>query len=206
MERQTKPELRVGVVDGHPVARAGLSAFLGTEARIELIGEAEDGEGALRLVAAELPDLVVLGYHLSRGPDGVRVCRSIKRAPRQPRVLVLAGSNFAEAMLPFFLAGADSYLHRRSDRAVIVDAVRRTIAGESVWDLPDGAEPTSMPLGDPAAARLTSRELEVLTLKLHRRTNSEVASSLNISPHTVKHHVSSIIRKLGDIPGAGLRP
>jgi DNA-binding NarL/FixJ family response regulator len=109
-------------------------------------------------------------------------------------------------MLPFFLAGADSYLHRRSDRAVIVDAVRRTIAGESVWDLPEGAEPTSMPLGDPAATRLTSRELEVLTLKLHRRTNSEIASSLNISPHTVKHHVSSIIRKLGDIPGAGLRP
>lgn len=206
MGRQTSPELRVGVVDGYPVARAGLTAFLGTEARIELVGEAEDGEGALRLVAEELPDLVVLGYDLSRGPDGVRVCRAIKRSPHPPKVLVLAGSSFAEAMLPFFLAGADSYLHRRSDRPVIVDAVHRTAAGERIWDIADGAEPTSMPLGDPAAARLTSRELEVLTLKLHRRTNSEIASSLNISPHTVKHHVSSIIRKLGDIPGAGLRP
>jgi two-component system, NarL family, response regulator DevR len=206
MGRQTNPELRVGVVDGYPVARAGLSAFLGTEAPIRLVGEAEDGEGALRLVAAELPDLVVLGYYLSRGPDGVRVCRAIKRAPQQPRVLVLAGSNFAEAMLPFFLAGADSYLHRRSDRPGIVDAVHRTAAGERIWDVAGGTEPTSMPLGDPAAARLTSRELEVLTLKLHRHTNSEIASSLNISPHTVKHHVSSIIRKLGDIPGASLRP
>lgn len=59
--------------------------------------------------------------------------------------------------------------------------------------------------GDPAAARLTSRELQVLTLKLHRRTNSEIARSLNISLHTAKHHVSSIIRKLGEVPGAGLR-
>jgi CheY-like chemotaxis protein len=114
---QTNPALRVGVVDGYPVARAGLAAFLGTEARIRLVGEAEDGESALRLVAAELPDLVVLGYDLSRGPDGVRVCRAIKRGPHPPRVLVLAGSNFAEAMLPFFLAGADSYLHRRSGRS-----------------------------------------------------------------------------------------
>lgn len=193
------------MVDGYPVARAGLAAFLGTEARIRVVGEAEDGEGALRLVAEELPDLVVLGYDLSRGPDGVQVCRSIKRAPDPPRVLALTGSNHAEARLPFFLAGADSYLHRRSDRAEIVDAVRRTVAGESIWDVPEGTEPTAMLLGDPAAARLTSRELEVLTLKLHRRTNSEIAQGLNISLHTVKHHVSSIIRKLGEIPGASLR-
>jgi two-component system, NarL family, response regulator LiaR len=205
MGRQTNPALRVGVVDGYPVARAGLAAFLGTEARISLVGEAEDGESALRLMAAELPDLVVLGYDLSRGPDGVRVCRAIKRAPHPPRVLVLAGSSFAEAMLPFFLAGADSYLHRRSDRSGIVEAVHRTAAGERIWDTAEGTGPASLPLGDPAAAGLTSRELEVLTLKLQRRTNSEIAQSLNISLHTVKHHVSSIIRKLGDIPGAGPR-
>jgi DNA-binding NarL/FixJ family response regulator len=135
MGRQTNPELRVGVVDGYPVARAGLSAFLGTEARIRLVGEAEDGEGALRLVAADLPDLVVLGYYLSRGPDGVRVCRSIKRAPQQPRVLVLAGSNFAEAMLPFFLAGADSYLHRRS--------TARGLSTRSTEPLPERGSGTS---------------------------------------------------------------
>src|SRR5680860_358600 len=68
------------------------------------------------------------------------------------------------------LAGADSYLHLRSDRAAIVDAVHRTIAGESIWAVPEGTEPTAMLLGDPGGARLTSRELEVLTLKLHRRT------------------------------------
>jgi DNA-binding NarL/FixJ family response regulator len=200
------PDLRVGVVDGFPLARAGLATFLGTEPDLSLVGEAEEGDGALRLVAEEDPHIVVLGYDLMGGADGVQVCRSIKRAPEPPRVLALAGNNFAEARLPFFLAGADSYLHRRKDRAEIVDAVRRTIAGESIWDATEGTESTSMLLDDPAAARLTSRELEVLTLKLHRRTNPEIARSLNLSLHTVKHHVSSIIRKLGDIPGASLRP
>ena len=206
MGRSSNPDLRVGVVDGYPVSRAGLHAFLGSAADIRLVGEAEDGEGALRLVAEARPDLLLLGYDLSRGADGVQVCRSIKRAPDPPRVLVLTGHNFAEAMLPFFLAGADSYLPRRSDRAAIVDTVRRTAAGERIWKVPGEIEASSMLQGDPAAAHLTSRELEVLTLKLHRRTNPEIARSLNISLHTAKHHVSSIIRKLGEIPGAGLRP
>jgi len=193
-------------VDGYPVARAGLRGFLGAAPGIRPVGEAEDGEGALRLVAEELPDLVVLGFDLSSGPDGVQVCSSIKRIPEPVRVLVLAGQNFADSMLPFFLAGADSYLPRRSDGAAIVDAVHRTAAGERIWKVPEGVEGTSMLQDEPTAPRLTSRELEVLTLKLLRRTNSEIAQSLNISLHTAKHHVSSIIRKLGDTPGASLRP
>jgi DNA-binding NarL/FixJ family response regulator len=202
---QSEGPVRVGVVDGYPVSRAGLTAFLEGEPGITMIGEADDVEGALRLAAEERPDLIMLGYDLLRGPDGVQVCRSLKRTRIPPRVLALVGSNFAEARLPFFLAGADSYLHRRSDRTAIVNAVRRTFAGESVWDAPEGTESTSMLHGDPAAARLTSRELEVLTLKVHRHTNPEIARDLNLSLHTVKHHVSSIIRKLGEIPG-GLRP
>ena len=206
MGRQNNPDLRVGVVDGYPVARAGLQAFLGSAVGIRLVGEAEDGEGALRLVAEEQPDLLVLGYDLSGGSDGVQVCRSIKRLSDPPRVLVLAGHNLAEAMLPFFLAGADSYLPRSSDRATIVGAVRRTAADERLWLVPEGVEGTSKLQGDPAASGLTARELEVLTLKLNRRTNSEIARSLNISLHTAKHHVSSIIRKLDETLGVNLRP
>ncbi|MGH2774324.1 MAG: LuxR C-terminal-related transcriptional regulator [Actinomycetota bacterium] len=198
MGRTNNPDLRVGVVDGYPLARAGLRAFLGSAAGIRLVGEVDDGEGALRLVAEQGPDLLVLGYDLSTGPNGAQVCRSIKSAPDPPRVLALAGNNFAEAMLPLFLAGADSYMPRRSDRAAILEAVHRTAAGERIWTVPEGIEASSMLQGDPAAPGLTPRELEVLTLKLHRRTNSEIAQSLNISLHTVKHHVTRIIRKLGE--------
>lgn len=137
MGRQNNPDLRVGVVDGYPVWRAGLKAFLGSSTGLRLVGEAEDGDGALRLVAEELPDLLVLGYDLMRGPNGVEVCRSVKHAPDPPRVLVSAGHNFAEAMLPFLLAGADSYVHRGIDRAAILDTAHRTAAGERIWDVPE---------------------------------------------------------------------
>jgi DNA-binding NarL/FixJ family response regulator len=188
---------RVVLVDGYPLAREGLRAFFAVGRDLAVVGEADDGAGALRVVSEAAPDLVVLGFELARGPNGVEVCRALKALPAPPRVLVLTGHNFADAMLPFLLAGADSYLHRVSGRGATVDAARRTAAGEKVWD---GAEA----LGDAApivgagleSVGLTARELEVLTLKHHRLTNADIAAQLNISRHTVKHHVSNIRRKL----------
>jgi NarL family two-component system response regulator LiaR len=190
--------VRVVVVDGYPVAREGLRAFLGAAPGIEVVGDADDGEGAMRLVGESTPSLVVLGFELARGADGVAVCRSVKALPEPPRVLVLTGPNYVEAMLPFFLAGTDSYLHRQSDRDTIVDAARRTAAGERVWGATNGPdEMASILHGATESARLSVRELEVLTLKHHRHTNAEIAETLNISLHTVKHHLSSVNRKLG---------
>jgi DNA-binding NarL/FixJ family response regulator len=104
-------------------------------------------------------------------------------------------------MLPVLLAGADSYLHRARDRGAIVDAARRTAAGERVWyGAEQFGEAAPIVCAGPQAVGLTQRELEVLTLKHHRLTNADIAAQLNISRHTVKHHVSSIHRKL---TGAG---
>jgi DNA-binding NarL/FixJ family response regulator len=191
----TPPGIRVAMVDGHPLAREGLKAFLAAAPGVEVVGEAADGAEAMRLVGAATPELVVLGFDLACEPNGVAVCRSLKALPEPPRVLILVGHNHGEAMLPFLLAGADSYLHRRSDRGTIVDAVRRTACGDRVWEV--GRErAAASALAWPGCAGLTARELEVLTLKRHRHTNAEIASRLEISLHTVKHHVSSIHRKL----------
>jgi two-component system response regulator DevR len=196
-------QVRVVVVDGYPLARAGLIAFLAAAPDLEVVDEAGDRENALRLVAETAPELVVLGFELGDGPYGVEVCRSLKALPEPPRVLVLTGHNHAEAMLPFRLAGADSYLHRRSDRSAIVDAARRTASGQRVWDVGDDGEPIAGRA--PESVHLTARELEVLTLKQHRLANADIAGVLNISLHTVKRHVSSIRRKLADA-GLGTRP
>jgi DNA-binding NarL/FixJ family response regulator len=195
-------QVRVVVVDGYPLARAGLIAFLGAAPDLEVVGEVGDRENALRLVGETAPELVVLGFELADGPYGVELCRSLKALPAPPAVLVLTGHNHAEAMLPFRLAGADSYLHRCSDRRAIVDAARRTASGHRVWDIGDGADE---PIAGraPDSVNLTARELEVLTLKQHRLTNADIAGALNISLHTVKRHVSSIRRKLA---GSGLTP
>jgi DNA-binding NarL/FixJ family response regulator len=185
----------VVVVDGYPLARAGLKAFFAGAPDVEVVGEAAHGEEAIRLVRETTPAVVVLGFELADGPNGVDLCRSLKALPRPPRVLALTGHNHAEAMLPFRLAGADSHLHRRSDRGPIVDAVRRTASGHRVWDIGDEAGVAILGAA-PESVGLTARELEVLTLKQHRHANADIAGTLNISLHTVKRHVSSIRRKL----------
>ena len=183
------------VVDGYPLARAGLKVFFAGAPDVEVVGEAAHGEEAIRLVRETTPAVVVLGFELADGPNGVDLCRSLKALRRPPRVLALTGHNHAEAVLPFRLAGADSYLHRRSDRGPIVDAVRRTASGHRVWDIGDEAGVAILGAA-PESVGLTARELEVLTLKQHRHANADIAVTLNISLHTVKRHVSSIRRKL----------
>jgi DNA-binding NarL/FixJ family response regulator len=188
---------RVVLVDGHPLVREGLRAFFAAARDWQVVGEADDVVGALRSIGEAAPDLVVLGFVLARGPNGVQACRALKAHPAPPRILVLAGHNIEEAMLPFLLAGADSYLDRARDRGAIVDAARRTTAGQRVWDSAERlSEAAPTVCAGPQAVGLTQRELEVLTLKHHRHTNADIARRLNISRHTVKHHVSSIRRKL----------
>jgi DNA-binding NarL/FixJ family response regulator len=197
---------RVALVDGYPLAREGLKAFFAAARDAEVVGEAADGAEASRLVCEAAPDLVVLGFELARGPNGVEVCRALKALPAPPRVLALLGHNYAEAMLPFLLAGADSYLHRRSDRGAIASAARRTAAGQRVWDTAgEVGEAAPIDRATPEAVGLTPRELEVLTLMHHRFANADIAARLSISRHTVKHHVSSIRRKLATATGPARR-
>jgi DNA-binding NarL/FixJ family response regulator len=73
-----QPRLRVAVVDGYPIAREGLRSFLSAAPGMAVAGEADDGHAAVRLIRATVPQLVILGFELARGTDGVDVCRSIK--------------------------------------------------------------------------------------------------------------------------------
>jgi DNA-binding NarL/FixJ family response regulator len=190
--------LRVAVVDGHPVTRTGLKTVLDAEEDIQVVGEAESGDEALRLIAEAAPDLVVLGLNLVGEPDGIEVCRQIKTVSDSPHVLIFTAYNFAEDMASSLLAGADSYLHKRSSGEALLDAVRRTVSGEKIWDVGERVgDPRSVIHTTPEGARLTPRELEVLALKLRRRSNAEIADALGISLDTVKHHVTNIYRKLG---------
>jgi two-component system response regulator DevR len=190
--------LRVAIIDGHPITRTGLKTVLGTEEDIQIVGETESGGEALRLIAEAAPDLAVLGLNLVGEPDGVEVCRQIKTMPDAPHVLVFTAYNFAEDMASSMLAGADSYLHKRSSTEVLLDTVRRTVSGEKIWDVGERVgDPRSALRTTSEGARLTHRELEVLALKLRRRTNAEIADALGISLDTAKHHVTNIYKKLG---------
>jgi DNA-binding NarL/FixJ family response regulator len=197
---------RVLIADGHPVTRLGLKALL-LAANMRVAGECGGDEEVLRLAAEGRPDLVTLGLNLAEEVERIEVCQQIKALPHAPHVLVHAAYNFPETVSACFLAGADSYLHKNADLEELLGAIRRTASGERVWS-PGGqvGEPRSAMYTTPTDAGLTSRELEVLGLKLHRRTNAEIARELHISLNTVKHHVTRIYKKLGKGRGDTLWP
>ncbi len=189
--------MRILLVDDHPTVRFGLRHLL-VSAGFEVVGEAEDAAGALRLVGELLPDLVLLDLRLGED-SGIEVCREIKALPEAPRVLVFSAHSSVEDVAGATLAGADGYLHKGVGGEELIDAVRRTGAGGRVWLLPsEKEEEAAVRIREASSeARLTPKEKEVFALVLTRRTNAEIAGELYISLYTVKNHVSSILRKLG---------
>jgi DNA-binding NarL/FixJ family response regulator len=188
--------LRILLVDDHPTVRFGLKHLLASAD--EVVGEAENATDAVWLVQDLRPDLVLLDLRLGED-SGIEVCREIKALPGAPRVLVFTAHASVEDIAGATLAGADGYLHKGVAGDKILDAVRRTHAGQRVWLLPaenedEAADRIRETSGE---ARLTPKEKEVFALVLKRRTNPEIADELYISLYTVKNHVSSILRKLG---------
>jgi DNA-binding NarL/FixJ family response regulator len=190
--------LRILLVDDHPTVRFGLKHLLAS-AGFEIVGEAGNADDAVRLVEDLVPELVLLDLRLGEG-SGIEVCREIKAlSDSSPRVLVFTAHASVEDVAGATLAGADGYLHKGVEGKKLLDAVRRTHAGQRVWLLPVENEEEAADLARETSgkARLTPKEREVFALVLKRRTNSEIASELYISLYTVKNYVSSILRKLG---------
>ena len=188
--------MRVLLVDDHPAIRLGMKSLLDLTDDIQVVGEAKDAEGAMRLVTELEPDLVVLDLRLKGETGGIEVCRDIKALPDPPRVLIHTAHNAAEDLAMVTLVGADGYLHKGVEGAEIADVVRRTHAGERVWLLtinPDEAQ--SHLLDTLKYESLTSKEKEILTLVLRRYSNAEIAKELYVSLPTVKTHVRNILRK-----------
>ena len=183
------------MADGHPVTREGQRAVLSAEGDMQVVGEAGTGEETLRLVTEAAPDLVVLDLNLAGKPNGIDLCRRIKGLPDAPYVLIFTAYNFAGDVASRSLTGANGYLHKCSDSEELLDTMRRVAAGEKVWEAGERAgERGSVIHAALEDAHLTPRELEVLAMKLRRRTNAEIANALHISLNTVKHHVTASTR------------
>jgi DNA-binding NarL/FixJ family response regulator len=177
--------------------RLGLKGLLLTT-EMSVVGEAEDGEGAVAQAQALRPDLVVLGLNLVGEPDGIEICQRMKALPDPPRVLVHAAHDFADDVASCLLAGADGFVHKGVCHGRLLEAIRRVAAGGRVW-LPGErvGEPRTRLDTAPGGVALTPKEREVLAQIVRNRSNAEIARRLYLSITTVKTHVRSILRKFG---------
>ena len=199
-KRTGDAEPAVVIVDDHAIFRSGVRAEL--EGRLDVRGEAGSVEEAVRRIAAEHPDVVLLDVHRPGG-GGVEVIRRVARENPAQRFLALSVSDAAEDVIAVIRAGARGYVTKTISGPDLAEAVRRVRDGDAVFsprlagfvlDAFAGQIPEAEV--DPDLDQLTIREREVLRLIARGYLYKEIALELSISPKTVEAHVSAVLRKL----------
>jgi DNA-binding NarL/FixJ family response regulator len=199
--------IRIVLAEDHTLVREGLRTLLGLVSDIELVGEACDGEEAIRLVHATKPDVLLLDMRMPHA-DGLQVMTELSSCGCLPPTLVLTTFDDEDAALAMIAAGARGFLLKDVTLERLVDALRVVAAGATV--LRPGlsaraeralaalrASSPPAPEAPMAAAEITTREREVLRLIVAGYSNREIGRALFVAEGTVKNHVSNILSKLG---------
>lgn len=191
----TGPPIRVLVVDDHPIVRDGLRGMLAGDPALSVVGEASDGEEAVRAVEHLSPDVVLMDLRMPR-TDGVEATSRIVARHPSVRILVLTTYDTESDVVRAVEAGATGYLLKDAPVAELRQAVKATAAGQTVL-APAVAAQLVRQRRQPAGEALSARELEVLELVARGASNREVGRSLHVSEATVKSHLIHVFTKLG---------
>lgn len=193
--------ISVVIADDQGMVRAGFRSLLGGEPDINVVGEAVDGEAAVRLVRHHRPDVVLMDIRMPV-LDGLAATRRLVELDIPSRVLVLTTFDLDEYVFEALRAGASGFLLKDATAEELVTAVRTLAAGESLLDpavtrrVIDAFARVPQPRPDNQLARLTEREVQVLQLIARGLTNAEIAHELVVSDATAKTHVSNVLLKL----------
>jgi len=195
-------ELGVLVVDDHDLFRTGLRNLLEEEG-VTVIGEAENGENAIRLASDLAPDVVLMDLNMP-GAGGVETTRRLSSLAPLSRVVVLTISADDDDVMNAVMAGACGYLLKDSSIQDLIAGIKAASEGESLISPQIAAkvlqrlraQSKDVDAAETIRAELSDRELEVLKLIANGKDNAQIARDLFISPKTVKNHISNILMKL----------
>lgn len=197
------PPIRVIVVDDQTLVRQGIRSLLSLSDEAIVVGEASDGDDALRLLAEEAADVVLLDLRMPIR-DGISTLLAMRERGLETPVLVLTTFDDDELVLGAVRAGAKGYLLKDVTLEQLVGAIRSLHAGRTLLQpaLTDRLLRTIVDAAPPEALsirtdQLTARELDVLRLAANGLSNRQIASGLFLAEGTVKNHMSSVLLKLG---------
>lgn len=197
--------IRIMLVDDQAIVREGLSAMLGVEDDIAVVGQAGGGREALRLVPLINPDVVLMDVRMP-DMDGLTAIERLKSLYPTLSVIMVTLYDDPDYLYRAVSAGAAGYILKDASRTELVSAVRTVAAGGAIISpgmLRDLLSRMSGLIDSAVSQRcvpdlgLTRREIEVLSLMAEGYTNQEIADRLIVSPTTVKTHVQNILQKLG---------
>ena len=192
--------IRVMIVDDHSIVRVGLKQVLEQSGEFEVVGQAVDGEEAVRVAADVSPDVVVMDV-ITPKKDGVEACREIMESAPETRVVMLTASTEVDAIVEAVAAGATGYLQKETDRERLLSTVRDTVLGElrvpvevvrrAFEEIRGGGR-----AGD-AAAGLTQREREILVSVSQGMSYARIPEARGVKPVTARNAIYGIQQKLG---------
>jgi len=200
-------KINVIIADDHEIVRAGLRRILNIDKRIQIVGEAQDGKSALKLIEENLPHVVLLDIHMP-GIDGIEVANIVCEKHPEIVVLMLTAYEDYKHVEAALKVGADGYLSKDISPSFLIDAIYRSVLGERVF-----SKSILKVLENPLFLQrdeenpnviITPREQEILNYLAQGKTSKEIADILGISIRTVQNHRSNIMQKLNIKTAAGL--
>jgi two-component system response regulator DegU len=194
--------IKVVIVDDHPLMREGLRKILEMNEAIEVVDEAGDGQGAINIARRLKPDVILMDINMP-GTNGIEATRVIKRELPGVGIIALTIHEEEEYVLELVRAGVSGYVLKDINPAKLIETIKTVAQGHSIIDpsITSKIFGEISRLGKYRRSRedwetLTDREMDVLKLMAQGCSNKEIANNLSISEKTVKNHITNIFRKL----------
>ena len=184
--------IRVLIADDHTIVRAGLAALLGTEDDLEIVGQAKNGEEAVREAVRLVPDVVIMDLMMPK-KDGVEATAEIAAQVPAAKVILLTTFGTSNGIAQALRNGARGAMLKNADNAQLAQAVRK-VAGGGEYVSPEIRQQLAV---NPPIPDLTPRQEEILASMIRGLTDRDIARQLGIRQDGVNEHVSAILRKIG---------
>ena len=182
---------RILIADDHAIVRMGLASLLGTQDGFEVVGDAEDGEAAVKKALALRPDVIIMDLMMPK-KDGAVATAEIHAALPEAKILILTTFGTSDGIANALNAGATGALMKSAPNAQLVAAIRTLAKG----GMAVSEEVERLMEEDPPAKALTPRQKEILANMMRGLTNQEIATALGIREDRVKEHINTILAKL----------
>ena len=187
-----KNTIRVLIADDHTIVRIGLRTLLGAEKDIEVVGEAKNGEMAVKEAMRLQPDVVIMDLMMPK-MDGAAATAALRDRLPEAKVIILTTFGSSDGIAHAIESGAAGALMKTADDAALISTIRSVAGGMTVIS----PEIRRLLAEDPPIPVLTSRQTEVLQSMMRGLTNRDIAKQLGIRQDGVNEHVAAILAKIG---------